>query len=270
MATTNQLTKKLRKMSLENDELTLKLAASRDIKKNQEKPDDSDELVQLRDENSKLKSQFEMSCRKVCFQSDEIQELTATTNELNKKLWKMSLKNDELILKLAASRDIASTNIDDFHKTELQMKKEITELKDQLNSKEKILDEKEATLNSTLQAKKVADEKVKEMHKSQLELELAHQKNWALTNKAAKATKTEGESMNSGATKTEKRTKGNWVGKLFDKRKTRQSQNQDGYAKLLETTGLKMVERAKILQDNAENIKAKGKALKKKAKAIQK
>jgi uncharacterized phage infection (PIP) family protein YhgE len=127
MATTNQLTKKLRKMSLENDDLTLKLAASPNIKKNQEnQPDDSDELTQLRDENSKLKTQFEMSSRKVCFQSDEIQELTATINELNKKLWKMSLKNDKLILKLAASRDIASTNIDEFHKTELHMKKEIT------------------------------------------------------------------------------------------------------------------------------------------------
>jgi uncharacterized phage infection (PIP) family protein YhgE len=127
MATTNQLTKKLRKMSLENDDLTLKLAASPNIKKNQEnQPDDSDELTQLRDENSKLKTQFEMSSRKVCFQSDEIQELTATINELNKKLWKMSLKNDKLILKLAASKDIASTNIDDFHKTELHMKKEIT------------------------------------------------------------------------------------------------------------------------------------------------
>jgi SMC interacting uncharacterized protein involved in chromosome segregation len=62
MATTNQLTKKLRKMSLENDDLTLKLAASPNIKKNQEnQPDDSDELTQLRDENSKLKTQFEMS-----------------------------------------------------------------------------------------------------------------------------------------------------------------------------------------------------------------
>jgi hypothetical protein len=59
----------------------------------------------------------------------------------------MSLKNDKLILKLAASKDIASTNIDDFHKTELQLKKEITELKDQLDSKEKLLDEKEAILN---------------------------------------------------------------------------------------------------------------------------
>ena len=51
---------------------------------------------------------------------------------------------------------------------------------------------------------------------------------------AAKATKTEGESLKSGAAKTEKRTKGNWVGKLFAKRKTREY--EDGYANLLETT----------------------------------
>jgi hypothetical protein len=37
-----------------------------------------------------------------------------------------------------------------------------------LDSQQKLLEEKEAILNSTLQAKKVADEKVEEMHKSQL------------------------------------------------------------------------------------------------------
>jgi hypothetical protein len=54
--------------------------------------------------------------------------------------------------------------------------------------------------------------------------------------------------------KPKKGTKGNWVRKLFAKRKTRQSQNQDGYANLLETTRSKMVERAKKLKDQDQTI----------------
>ncbi len=50
-----------------------------------------------------------------------------------------------------------------------------------MDSQQKLLEEKEAILNSTLQAKKVADEKVEEMNKSQLKRQLTHQKNMVLT-----------------------------------------------------------------------------------------
>jgi hypothetical protein len=53
--------------------------------RNQEKLD-SDELTQLRDENSKLKTNLELSDRTVSLQSDEIQNLMDTTNDLNNKL----------------------------------------------------------------------------------------------------------------------------------------------------------------------------------------
>ena len=53
--------------------------------RNQQKLD-SDELTQLRDENSKLKTNLEQSDRTVSFQSDEIQNLMDTTNDLNNKL----------------------------------------------------------------------------------------------------------------------------------------------------------------------------------------
>ncbi len=53
-------------------------------------------------------------------------------------------------MKLATSRDTALTITDKFHETESKLEKEINELKDQLNRKQKILEEKEAILNSTL------------------------------------------------------------------------------------------------------------------------
>jgi len=468
----------------------------------QEKPD-SDERKQLKAENSKLKTDLETSARTLSLQLQEMQQLTAATNELNKKLEKASLKNDELILKLATSRNMASTSKDDCQKTESKLTKEISELKDQLNSKQKVLEEKEATLESTQKANKFAAQKVEDIHNSKQELKLALEKNlvltslnnqlqdeitemkrtmeqmradfgriseardatflsakeakkladdqadvngllqttatqlkgeitefesqindlkkeksvqlfnastWAatesqlrneivnlkatiqtqnetlasmlselelmddknellnlrlesvkallaekltennnLTNRnlelesdksllelnndtlkmeaedsrielerieeeneqlwetreavlqmarkseklaeekveaisealtalqeavkyteeAAKTTKTERESLNSGATKTEAEPKkGTWIGKLFAKRKIPKSHYKDGYANLLETTGLNMVERAKNLQDHAKKIKAKGKALKMKAQAL--
>ena len=58
------------------------------------------------------------------------------------------------------------------------------------------------------------------------------------------------------------------IGKLIAKSKSRQY--EDGYVDFLETTGQKMVQRAKSLQEHATNIKAEGIALKKKAKTHQK
>ncbi len=197
--TTNELNKKLKSTFLKNDELILKLATSRDMaskekvaadesdsKKSQpqdlEKPDDTDELMKhLKDENSNLKTNLEASACMMSFQSEEIQQLTARTNELNKKLQRVSSKNDELILKLATSRDRALTITDGFHEIESKLKKEITELKNQLNSKQQLLEKTEATLESTLQAQKVAVQKDEDIHKSKLELKLVHQKNLVLT-----------------------------------------------------------------------------------------
>ena len=146
----------------------------------QEKPD-SDERQQLKDDNSKPKTDLETSALILKLEEihPEIQRLTTTTNELNQKLQKTSLKNDELILKLATSRNMASTSQDNFHKIESKLTKELTEVKDQLTSQQKMLEEKEATLESTLQDKKVADQKVEEIHK--LQLELAQKKILALT-----------------------------------------------------------------------------------------
>jgi hypothetical protein len=136
-----------------------------------EKPDEYNKrLKQLVDEISKLKADLETSSRKVSFQSEEIKNLTATTIEQKTKLKKMSTENDELIIKLALSRDIES-----------KLMKEMTDLTDDFNRKQEILEERDAILNSTLQAKRVADKKVEEMHKSQLELQLAHQKNLDFT-----------------------------------------------------------------------------------------
>ncbi|EFX70508.1 hypothetical protein DAPPUDRAFT_257001 [Daphnia pulex] len=143
-----------------------------------EKPD-SNEIQLLKDDNSKLKSDLETSATELSLKLVEIQRLTAVTKELNQKLKKKMLKNDELILKLATLRSTASTSQDDFHKIETKLTKEITELKDLLTSQQKISEEKETILESTIQDNKVAGRKVKEIHK--LELEQAQQKNLALT-----------------------------------------------------------------------------------------
>jgi hypothetical protein len=65
---------------------------------------------------------------------EEIKRLTARTNELNKKFTETSLKNDELILKLATSPDMASTSKDNSRMIKSKPT-ELTELKDQLSSK---------------------------------------------------------------------------------------------------------------------------------------
>jgi hypothetical protein len=76
------------------------------------------------------------------------------TNELNQKLQKTSLKNDELIMKLATSRNMESTSQTDSHKMESNLTKDLTELKIQLIIQHKLLEEKEVTLELMLQEKK--------------------------------------------------------------------------------------------------------------------
>lgn len=55
---------------------------------------------------------------------------------------------------------------------------------------------------------------------------------------------------------------------MFVKTKTHKSQDDDRYINLLETTLLTMVETAKNMHDHADNIKTRGKAVKKKAKTL--
>ncbi len=98
----------------------------------------------------------------------EIQRLTAVTNELNHKLQKTSLKNDEMIMKLATSRNMESTSQTDFHKMESNLTKDLTELKIQLVIQQKLLEEKEVTLELMLQEKKITDHMLEENHKQEL------------------------------------------------------------------------------------------------------
>ncbi len=81
-------------------------------------------------------------------------------------------------------------------------------------------------------------------------------------------TEKERQSMNSeGATEALDRKKGNFFGKLLARRKTDKTnkENEYDFAQLLERTGFQMVARAKHLQVHANNLKAEGKALHKKA-----
>ena len=94
-------------------------------------------------------------------------------NELNQKLQKTSLKNDELILKLATTRNMASTSQSDFNETESKLTKELTELKVQLIIQQKLLEEKEMNLESLTQDKKMADQKVEDIHKQDFKLFLS-------------------------------------------------------------------------------------------------
>ena len=136
---------------------------------NEEKPDSSDETIKkIKDENSKLKIDLETSATELSLKCVEIQRLTAVTNELNQKLQKTSLKNDELILKLATTRNMASTSQSDFNETESKLTKELTELKVQLIIQQKLLEEKEVTLELMLQEKKITDHMLEENHKQEL------------------------------------------------------------------------------------------------------
>ncbi|EFX66531.1 hypothetical protein DAPPUDRAFT_332111 [Daphnia pulex] len=138
---------------------------------NEEKPDSSDETIKkIKDENSKLKIDLETSATELSLKCVEIQRLTAVTNELNQKLQKTMLKNDELIIKLASSRNMASTIQDDFHKIESRLTKELTELKVQVVIQQKLLEEKQMNLESITQDKKMADQKVEDIHKQDFNL----------------------------------------------------------------------------------------------------
>ncbi len=164
-------------------------------------------------------------------------------------------------LDLESDKSLLELNNDNLKKEAEDCREELERLKQE---NQKLLDTQEETLSSVQKSTKLAKEQVEALSEALTAMQEATKQ----TQNAAKATKTERESLNSGTTKTEKGTKGNWVGKLFAKRKTREY--EDGYANLMETTGLQMVERAKILQDHANNIKAEGKALKKKAKTLPK
>jgi hypothetical protein len=127
-------------------------------------------------------------------------------------------------------------------------------------------DTRDEVLQSAQKAEKLAKEQVEALSEALAALQAALE----CTLDAAAATKAERKTMNSGATKTEGEIpkKRNWIKKLIAKSKSRQY--EDGYADFLETTGQKMVQRAKSLQVHANNLKTEGKGLKKKAKTIQK
>jgi hypothetical protein len=93
--------------------------------RNQEKLD-SDELTQLRYENSKLKTNLELSDRTVSFQSDEIKNLMDTTNDLNNKLKETLLQYDELMDKDVASKAKVA-----------QLEKELTAFESQIDELKK-------------------------------------------------------------------------------------------------------------------------------------
>jgi hypothetical protein len=68
---------------------------------------------------------------------------------------------------------MASTSQSDFNETESKLTKELTELKVQLIIQQKLLEEKEMNLESITQDKKMADQKVEDIHKQDFKLFLS-------------------------------------------------------------------------------------------------
>jgi hypothetical protein len=68
---------------------------------------------------------------------------------------------------------MASTSQSDFNETESKLTKELTELKVQLIIQQKLLEEKEINLESLTQDKKMADQKVEDIHKQDFKLFLS-------------------------------------------------------------------------------------------------
>jgi hypothetical protein len=68
---------------------------------------------------------------------------------------------------------MASTSQSDFNETESKLTKELTELKVQLIIQQKLLEEKEMNLESLTQDKKMADQKVEDIHKQDFKLFLS-------------------------------------------------------------------------------------------------
>jgi sugar-specific transcriptional regulator TrmB len=172
-----------------------------------------------------------------------------TENEdLNIRNW--DLKSEKSLLEVY-NKNLKREAEDSLRKLE-RMKRENQDL----------LDTRDEVLQSAQKAEKLAKEQVEALTEALASLQEALQ----FTMDAAAATKAERKTMNSGATKTEGEIpkKKNWIKKLIAKSKGRQY--EDGYADFLETIGQKMVQRAKSLQEHANNLKTKGNALTKKAK----
>ncbi|XP_046443776.1 synaptonemal complex protein 1-like [Daphnia pulex] len=188
-----------------------------------------------------------------------LESVKATLTEKERENKELTSRN----LDLESDKSLLELNNDNLKKETEDCREELERLKQENH---KLLDTQEETLSSVQKSTKLAKEQVEALSGALAAMQEATKH----TQNAAKATKTERESLNSGTTKTkgEDKEKGNWIKKLIAKRKTREY--EDGYANLMETTGLQMVERAKILQDHANNIKAEGKALKKKAKTLPK
>jgi hypothetical protein len=179
-----------------------------------------------------------------------------TENEdLNIRNW--DLKNEKSLLEIY-NKNLKREAEDSWRKLE-RMERENQDLRDT----------RDEVLQSAQKAEKLAKEQVEALSEALAALQEALE----CTLDAAAATKAERKTMNSGATKTEGEIpkKKNWIKKLIAKSKSGKSrQYEDGYADFLETTGQKMVQRAKSLQEHANNLKTEGKALTKKAKTIQK
>jgi hypothetical protein len=202
--------------------------------------------------------------------SEELKLLNASLESVRESLAEKTTKNNEL----------SSRNLELVGKNSLLEEKNETLMKEAKDFQEKlqrlekeiqdVWENHDAVLESATRSEKLAEAQVKALSEALAALQEAVK----VTQDSAKATETERQSMNSdGATEEPDRKKVTWIKKLLGKRKTQKAnQNKDdtGYVNLLLTTGLNMVERAKNLQVHAINLKAEGKALKKKAKTIQK
>jgi hypothetical protein len=207
--------------------------------------------------------------------------LQSTITQLKRELSASDCKIDEL----KKEKGVQLSNASTWAATEIQLRNEVANLKANQTKNETLMKEAQdfreklerlekenedlrttraAVLESATRSEKLAEAQVKA-------LSAALQEAVKDTQDSSEATEKERQSMNSeGATEAPDRKKGNWFGKLLARRKTAKSnkQNEDDFAQLLERTGFQMVARAKHLQVHANNLKAEGKALHKKAKSL--
>ncbi len=193
--------------------------------------------------------------------------------------------SDCKIDELKKEKGVQLSNASTWAATEIQLRNEVANLKANLTKNESLMKEakdfrkklerlekenedlqttRAAVLESATRSEKLAEAQVKALSEALAALQEAVKD----TQDSSEATEKERKSMNSeGATEAPDRKKGNWFGKLLARRKTDKSnkENEDDFAQLLERTGFQMVARAKHLQVHANNLKAEGKALHKKA-----
>jgi chromosome segregation ATPase len=252
-------TSRIDQLQAENRKLKSELESIRHEKESTWKSTEAQYLQEIQDLKAKIQIQNEMLSSKMMSELDRVKGendiLNANLDSLKDSLAEKLIDIDELksqVLEAENQMSLTELRNDD-------LKKSIT---DSLQANQELIADRDNAILTALNSAKLADEKVAALSEALSTLQEA-----ATRSKEATSYENTAEHLlKDGPTKT----KGNRIGKWHVKHgfKTPKNHQESEQIKLMENTGLWMVESAQNLHEQAINVKVKGKQLKKEAKKL--